>query len=82
MTRPSNKRDMEDLIQLAQCFLRLKRCPGGRLVQGGYVCLHCGHDYTVDGFCGEPVCEDGYTTFDALKARSIMLDSIAREEQG
>lgn len=48
----SEKRDRDDLAQLAMDYLRLIRCPGKRYVVKGYVCGRCGHDYTLDGKCG------------------------------
>jgi len=39
-----------DLAALAQDYLALKRCPGGRPVVVGYVCAHCGTD-TSYGDC-------------------------------
>lgn len=46
--------DQRDLLGLAVLHLNTTRCPGGRLVTQGYVCAHCGHDYTDDGKCKKP----------------------------
>jgi hypothetical protein len=77
--RPNPDRDTRDLTMLATGFLRLTHCPGGRFTVEGYVCMHCGTDYTDsdnEGFCGQPVKDDGYTTFDATVARRIMRGSM------
>ena len=78
--RPSLERDLRDLASLAMGMMRIARCPGGRYTTYGYVCMHCGVDYTLaenEGFCGQPVGEDSYTPFDATVARRIMLESMA-----
>lgn len=46
--------DTRDLLALAESYLDTRRCPGGRIVMKGYVCAHCGHDYTEDGRCKKP----------------------------
>lgn len=77
-TTPSPERDTRDLRALALGYLPLTRCPGGRYIHTHYVCPHCGVDYTADGnegFCGQPVGDDGYTPFDAAVARRKMQDS-------
>jgi len=28
-----------------------RRCPGGRYIVAEWACVHCGHDWTVDGRC-------------------------------
>jgi len=76
--RPTEERDTKDMVMLAQGMLRLTRCPSGRITPRGYVCMHCGVDYTATenaGFCGQPLEDDGYTPFDATVARRIMQDS-------
>lgn len=45
--------DVRDIILLANAYLTLVRCPGGRLVVDGYVCVHCERDPTVQT-CGKP----------------------------
>jgi hypothetical protein len=36
--------DTSDLVLLAETYLRLRRCAGGRLLVDGYCCPHCGSD--------------------------------------
>lgn len=82
-TYPNLDRDNQDLKALAAGMLRLERCPGGRFTAKGYVCMHCGTDYTSEdneGFCGQPVKDDGYTTFDATVARRLMRESASKWE--
>jgi hypothetical protein len=77
-TFPSNKRDLHDAAMLARHMMSLTRCPGGRLTAKGYICTHCGMDYSMyenKEFCGQPVREDGFETFDAFTAREVMLKS-------
>ena len=75
-TKPNLKRDDMDLIRLAMGRLRLARCNGGRRITASTICDHCGIDMEDNpGFCGQPVMEDGYTTFDATVAKRIMDDS-------
>lgn len=77
-TTPSPERNTRDLVALALGHVSLTRCPGGRYTLKSYVCSHCGIDYTADeneGFCGQPVEEDGYTPFDAAVARRKMQES-------
>jgi hypothetical protein len=77
-TTPSPERNTRDLVALALGHLPLTRCPGGRYTHKGYTCSHCGIDYTLDeneGFCGQPIGDDGYTPFDAAVARRKMLKS-------
>lgn len=76
--KPNQKRDDMDLVRLAMGRLILVRCPGGRLTDKAYVCAHCGVDLVdavTEDFCGQPVLEDGYTTFDATVAKRIMDES-------
>lgn len=76
--RPNNVRDTKDLAALARGMMQLDRCPGGRYNVKVCVCMHCGIDYTDpdnDGFCGQPVEDDGYTPFDATVARRVMRES-------
>lgn len=76
---PSAERDNADLAKLALGMLRLTRCPGGRYNPKGYICMHCGVDYTDEGnesFCGQPVEEDGFTPFDATVARRRMREHM------
>lgn len=45
---------MRDLDSLADCYVAIQKCPGGRLIQKGFICPHCGNDPTIEG-CGEPL---------------------------
>lgn len=85
-TRPNHDRDVRDLVMLARGMMPLTRCPGGRFTTKGYVCMHCGTDYTTEDnetFCGQPVEEDGMTPFDATVARRIMRESATKyDEEG
>lgn len=45
--------DTQDLVTLAENYLILRRCPGGRFIVDGYVCVHCLRDPTVEK-CGKP----------------------------
>ena len=49
--------DASDLRALAQTYLPLQRCPGGRLTHQQYICLHCEHDYSADRGCKSPTPE-------------------------
>lgn len=78
--KPNDERNTKDLVAIVRGMVALTKCPGGRIVPKGYVCVHCGVDYTTrenEGFCGQPVREDGYTTFDAAVARRTMLEGEA-----
>ncbi len=44
MEERTERQDTGDLKVLAWSYLNIIRCPGGRLVVGGYVCLHCEAD--------------------------------------
>lgn len=44
-----DRTDTRDLINLAQMYVQMDRCPGERLVPAGLVCPWCGVDYTEDG---------------------------------
>lgn len=83
--KPTTEREMRDLAMIARGMLRISRCPGGRLSPYGYTCVHCGVDFEgdEDGFCGQPLHEDGMTPFDATVARRIMRESADkyREEE-
>ena len=84
-TQPSDARDTTDLTMLARGYLSLTRCPGGRYKVRGYRCAHCGVDTNAEGnegFCGQPVREDGFTPFDATEARRIMQESAMQYEEG
>jgi hypothetical protein len=48
-----DRTDRNDLIALAESYLPMARCPGGRIIMDGYICAHCGKDPT-DGKCGKP----------------------------
>lgn len=50
----SRQADIRELLELADLHLDTKRCPGGRIVIKGFICAHCGHDYTEDGKCKKP----------------------------
>lgn len=79
--KPTHDRDLHDLAMLALGMMRTERCPGGRFNAKGFVCAHCGVNYTADeneGFCGQPLKEDGSTPFDATVARRIMRESAAK----
>jgi hypothetical protein len=39
-----------DLARLAQTYLVVQACPGGRPINRGYICAHCGMD-TSHGDC-------------------------------
>lgn len=45
--------DDRDMIMIANFRGGNVRCPGGRIVPEGYVCIHCGHDYSDDRKCGK-----------------------------
>lgn len=40
----STAQDVRDAAECAAAYLALQRCPGGRLIVKGYVCLHCDID--------------------------------------
>ena len=48
----SEAQDTKDMVAIASFRGGITRCPGERLVPEGYVCIHCGHDYTLDRKCG------------------------------
>lgn len=82
---PTRNRDLTDLAALAFGMMPIERCPGGRFNAKGYVCMHCGVDYTRykdSGFCGQPLKEDGFTPFDATVARRIMRESERKFSEG
>ena len=74
--KPSAERTTKDLVALAMGRLALTKCPSGRPTVKGYVCAHCGVDFAEEGYCGQPLEEDGYTPFDTTIARRIMADSF------
>lgn len=74
-TPPSEERMKKDLVALAMGRFTLSYCPSGRPTVKGYVCAHCGVDFEDEGYCGQPLAEDGYTPFDTTVARRIMTDS-------
>jgi hypothetical protein len=80
--RPTSARLDRDYIALARGNLRIVNCPGGRPTLKGYVCAHCGVDFEEEnnGFCGQPVKDDGVTPFDATIARRILRDSAEHYE--
>lgn len=41
---PEDLLDMSDLASIANSYASVTRCPGGRYIQDGYMCLHCGSD--------------------------------------
>lgn len=47
-----DREDLRDLIDMAMIADGVKRCPGGRLIRDGYICLHCGEDSSHE--CGAP----------------------------
>lgn len=74
-TPPTEERMKKDLVALAMGRLPLKYCPSGRPTVRGYACAHCGVDFELEGYCGQPLAEDGFTPFDTTVARRIMADS-------
>lgn len=48
----SERRYNADLQSIARYMVRIAHCPAGRPVPYGYVCIHCGHDFTTDDKCG------------------------------
>jgi hypothetical protein len=50
----SYRQDVKELLELADLHLDTMRCPGGRIVMKGFICAHCGHDYTEDRACKKP----------------------------
>ena len=77
-TKASEERVKRDLIALARGRLPLDYCPSGRPTVKGYVCAHCGVDFEYEGYCGQPLEEDGITPFDATVARRIMSESARK----
>lgn len=43
---PSPQQERADLLALADFYLDLRKCPGGRYITTQYVCPHCGADPT------------------------------------
>ncbi len=48
----SIRQDHADVIVCAESYLRTVRCPGGRIIVKGYICVHCGHDPSYGGCKG------------------------------
>lgn len=44
---PPTVADLLDLARVADFTSGIVRCPGGRLISSGYVCVHCGQDPTT-----------------------------------
>jgi hypothetical protein len=74
-TPPSEERMTRDLVALARGRLMVTECPSGRPTIKNQPCAHCGVDFELEGYCGQPLAEDGYTPFDTTVARRIMTDS-------
>jgi hypothetical protein len=49
--RSPEKHRQRDILFLADNYLAIRDCPGGRPIIEGYVCPHCGTD-TSYGECG------------------------------
>lgn len=47
----------DDLVKLAQLYVDVKECPGGRATHAVYMCHICGHDYSQERACGAPTQE-------------------------
>jgi hypothetical protein len=73
---PSEERITRDLMALARGRLILTNCPSGRPTIKNQPCAHCGVDFAGEGYCGQPVDDDGITPFDTTVARRIMADSF------
>lgn len=43
-----------DLLNLAELYVPVTICPGGRATHSRYICHICGHDYTSELACGAP----------------------------
>lgn len=57
-----NRRDrqmFEDLLHAADATGLVGRCPGGRFTLQGYVCIHCGADFSDGDPCLQPMLESG-----------------------
>lgn len=77
-TKASEERITRDLVALAKGRLILTECPSGRPAVRYQPCPHCGVDFFVEGYCGQPLGEDGFTPFDATVARRIMSESARK----
>lgn len=44
---PDELLDLIDAAAVGEFHAVTKRCPGGRLIADGYVCIHCGHDPSI-----------------------------------
>ena len=77
-TMANEERVKRDLIALARGRLILMECPSGRPTGRYQPCAHCGVDFTEEGYCGQPLEEDGFTPFDATVARRIMSESARK----
>ena len=77
-TKASEERITRDLVALARGRMMLTECPSGRPTAKYQPCAHCGVDFREEGFCGQPLEEDGFTPFDATVARRIMTESARK----
>jgi hypothetical protein len=73
---PNAERITKDLVALARGRLMITECPSGRPTIKNQPCAHCGVDFTEEGYCGQPVDEDGFTPYDTTVARRIMAESF------
>jgi hypothetical protein len=72
----NEERVTRDLVALARGRMALVNCPSGRPTTKHYACAHCGVDFELEGYCGQPVDEDGFTPYDTTVARRIMAESF------
>lgn len=53
---PEDLSDLKDMAAVASFSGFAGRCPGGRIIAKGYICIHCGGDPSDDDFtCPEPI---------------------------
>jgi len=77
-TKANEERVTRDLVALARGRLVLTECPSGRPSLKWQPCAHCGVVFDEEGYCGQPLEEDGFTPFDATVARRIMSESARK----